>query len=118
MLPHIDVFLDNGYTKEEWKMIEETKKILHDQSLRITATTVRVPVYHGHSESINVEFKKPCTKEEVFKCLDGFPGLVLMDDVKNNVYPMPILAEDHSSPRTTTKFSWAGSASTRAWTAA
>ena len=95
MLPHIDVFLDNGYTKEEWKMIEETKKILHDQSLRITATTVRVPVYHGHSESINVEFKKPCTKEEVFKCLDGFPGLVLMDDVKNNVYPMPILAEDH-----------------------
>ena len=61
MLPHIDVFLDNGYTKEEWKMIEETKKILHDQSLRITATTVRVPVFHGHSESINVEFKKPCT---------------------------------------------------------
>lgn len=95
MLPHIDVFLDNGYTKEEWKMIEETKKILHDQSLRITATTVRVPVFHGHSESINVEFKKPCTKEEVFDCLSHFPGLVLMDDVKNNVYPMPILAEDH-----------------------
>ena len=87
MLPHIDVFLDNGYTKEEWKMIEETKKILHDQSLRITATTVRVPVYHGHSESINVEFEKPCTKEEVFDCLSHFPGLVLMDDVKNNVYP-------------------------------
>ena len=78
MLPHIDVFLDNGYTKEEWKMIEETKKILHDQSLRITATTVRVPVFHGHSESINVEFKKPCTKEEVFDCLSHFPGLVLM----------------------------------------
>ena len=95
MLPHIDVFLDNGYTKEEWKMIEETKKILHDQSLRITATTVRVPVYHGHSESINVEFEKPCTKEEVFDCLSHFPGLVLMDDVKNNVYPMPILAENH-----------------------
>ena len=95
MLPHIDVFLDNGYTKEEWKMIEETKKILHDQDLRITATTVRVPVYHGHSESINVEFKKPCTKEEVFDCLSHFPGLVLMDDVKNNVYPMPILVEDH-----------------------
>ena len=95
MLPHIDVFLDNGYTKEEWKMIEETKKILHDQSLKITATTVRVPVYHGHSESINIEFKKPCTRDEVFDCLSHFPGLVLMDDVKNNVYPMPILAEDH-----------------------
>lgn len=93
MLPHIDVFLDNGYTKEEWKMIEETKKILHDPSLRITATTVRVPVFHGHSESINVEFKKPCTKEEVFDCLSHFPGLILMDDVKNNIYPMPILAE-------------------------
>ncbi len=95
MLPHIDVFLDNGYTKEEWKMIEETKKILHDKSLRITATTVRVPVYHGHSESINVEFKKPCTREAVFSCLSNFPGLVVMDDVKNNVYPMPILAENH-----------------------
>ena len=96
MLPHIDVFLDNGYTKEEWKMIEETKKILHDQSLRITATTVRVPVYHGHSESINVEFEKPCTKEEVFDCLSHFPGLVLMDDVKNNAYPTPTLAENHA----------------------
>ena len=94
MLPHIDVFLDNGYTKEEWKMIEETKKILHDKSLRITATTVRVPVYHGHSESINVEFKKPCTREAVFSCLPNFPGLVVMDDVRNNVYPMPILAEN------------------------
>ena len=76
-------------------MIEETKKILHDKSLRITATTVRVPVYHGHSESINVEFKKPCTREAVFSCLSNFPGLVVMDDVKNNVYPMPILAENH-----------------------
>lgn len=95
MLPHIDVFLENGYTKEEWKMIEETRKILHDKSLRITATTVRVPVYHGHSESINVEFVKPCTREEVFDCLSHFPGLVVQDDVANNVYPMPILAENH-----------------------
>ena len=94
-LPHIDVFLDNGYTKEEWKMIEETKKILHDNTLKITATTVRVPVFHGHSESINIEFKKPCTREGVMECLSHFPGLVLMDDVKNNVYPMPILAENH-----------------------
>ncbi len=95
MLPHIDVFMANGYTKEEWKMIEETKKILHDNTLRVTATTVRVPVFHGHSESINVEFKKPCTKEEVFECLSNFPGLIVMDDTSKNVYPMPILAENH-----------------------
>lgn len=76
-------------------MIEETRKILHDKSLRITATTVRVPVYHGHSESINVEFVKPCTREEVFDCLSHFPGLIVQDDVANNVYPMPILAEGH-----------------------
>ncbi len=94
MLPHIDVFMDNGYTKEEWKMIEETKKILHDSALKITATTVRVPVYHGHSESINVEFKKPCTKEAVFDAFEKQDGLVVMDDVANNVYPMPILAEN------------------------
>lgn len=69
MLPHIDVFMEDGYTKEEWKMIEETKKILHDQNLRVTATTVRVPVFYGHSESINVEFCKNTTREEVKKCL-------------------------------------------------
>ncbi|MEG1528879.1 MAG: aspartate-semialdehyde dehydrogenase [Clostridia bacterium] len=95
MLPHIDVFLENGYTKEEWKMIAETRKIFHDDDLRITATTVRVPVYHAHSESINVEFKKPCTKEAVFEALGHFPGLVVMDDVAHNIYPMPILAENH-----------------------
>lgn len=95
MLPHIDVFMEDGYTKEEWKMVEETKKILHDQSLRVTATTVRVPVFHGHSESINVEFKKPCTKEAIFKAFEGFPNLIVMDDTTNNVYPMPIFAENH-----------------------
>lgn len=95
MLPHIDVFMEDGYTKEEWKMVEETKKILHDQSLRVTATTVRVPVFHGHSESINVEFKKPCTKEAIFKAFEGFPNLIVMDDTANNVYPMPIFAENH-----------------------
>lgn len=94
MLPHIDVFLDNGYTKEEWKMIEETRKILHNPTLKVTATTVRVPVYYGHSESINVEFEKPCTREGVFEALSSFDGLIVQDDPKNNVYPMPILAQD------------------------
>ncbi len=94
MLPHIDVFLDDGYTKEERKMIEETRKILHDDSLRVTATTVRVPVFYGHSESINVEFEKPCTKEDIVNALSGKQGLIVMDDVKNNVYPTPLLCED------------------------
>lgn len=93
-LPHIDSFLDNGYTKEEMKMINETRKILHDNSIRITATTVRVPVYFGHSESINLEFNKPCTKEGIIDALNGFKGLVVEDDVQNNIYPMAINAED------------------------
>ena len=95
MLPHIDVFMDDGYTKEEWKMIVETRKILHDSSLRVTATTVRVPVFYGHSESINVEFCKKCTRQDVVDALENFPGLVVMDDVKNNVYPTPLIAENH-----------------------
>lgn len=95
MLPHIDVFMENGYTKEEWKMIAETRKILHDPSLKVTATTVRVPVFYGHSESINVEFKKNATKADVLKAFEGFPGLIVMDDPAHNVYPMPILAENH-----------------------
>lgn len=95
MLPHIDVFMEDGYTKEEWKMIVETRKILHDQSLRVTATTVRVPVFYGHSESINVEFCKKCEKQDVVNALENFPGIVVMDDVKNNVYPTPLDAENH-----------------------
>lgn len=95
MLPHIDVFMDDGYTKEEWKMIVETRKILHDESLRVTATTVRVPVFYGHSESINVEFCKKCEKQDVVNALENFPGIVVMDDVKNNVYPTPLDAENH-----------------------
>lgn len=95
MLPHIDVFMEDGYTKEEWKMIVETRKILHDQSLRITATTVRVPVFYGHSESINVEFCKKCEKQDVVNALENFPGIIVMDDVKNNVYPTPLDAENH-----------------------
>ena len=92
-LPHIDSFLENGYTKEEIKMIEETKKILHDDSIKVTATTVRVPVKYAHSVSINIEFEKSFEMDEVFKALEDFPGLVVEDDVKNNVYPMATNAE-------------------------
>lgn len=93
-IPHIDVFMDNGYTKEEDKMIFETKKILNDQDVKVTATCVRVPVYYGHSESINIEFKKPCTVEEVKKVLANAEGVVVQDDTKNNVYPMALTAEN------------------------
>jgi len=93
-LPHIDVFLDNGYTKEEDKMIFETKKILGDQNIKVTATCVRVPVYFGHSESINVEFEKPCTLEEVKAVLAKAEGVVIQDDGKNLLYPMPLTAEN------------------------
>lgn len=93
-IPHIDVFLDNGYTKEEDKMIFETKKILGDQNLKITATCVRVPVYYGHSESINVEFNKPCTLEGVKEVLRKAENVVLEDDGKNLIYPMPLTCEN------------------------
>lgn len=94
MLPHIDVFMEDGYTKEEWKMIVETRKILHDENLKVTATTVRVPVFYGHSESINAELKKPCTKEDVVKAFENASGIVVMDDPKNNVYPTPLICEN------------------------
>ena len=87
-LPHIDSFLENGYTKEEMKMINETRKILNDDSIRITATTVRVPVFSSHSESVNLEFEKPFELEEVKELLNNFPGCVVQDDVLNNVYPL------------------------------
>ena len=93
-IPHIDAFLDNGYTKEEDKMIFETRKILKDPSLKITATTVRVPVFHGHSESINVEFYNPCPLDEVKKALASFENIVLVDDPANLRYPMPLEAQD------------------------
>lgn len=91
-LPHIDVFLENGYTKEEEKMIRETRKILHDDSLRITATTVRVPVFDSHSESINIEFEKPFELAELRRVLEEMPGLVVQDDPANNVYPLALNA--------------------------
>jgi len=87
-LPHIDVFLDNGYTKEEMKMVNETRKILGDDSIRITATTVRVPVFDCHSESINLEFEKPFDLEEVKALIASAPGCILQDDPANNVYPL------------------------------
>jgi len=93
-IPHIDVFLDNGYTKEEDKMIFETKKILEDQSIKVTATCVRVPVYYGHSESINIEFEKPCTVEQVKEVLAKAEGVVIQDDGANKIYPMPLTAEN------------------------
>lgn len=93
ILPHIDVFTENGYTKEELKMINETMKILHDNSLKITATTVRVPVYYGHSESINVELKREFNIEDIFELYKNSKGIILKDDVKNLVYPMPVDAE-------------------------
>ena len=95
VIPQIDVFLDNGYTKEEEKMINETRKILNRPDLRVTATTVRVPVFHGHSESINLEFDKPCTLEGIKEALASFPNVILVDDDKNGKYPMPIYAENH-----------------------
>ncbi|MFA0816425.1 MAG: aspartate-semialdehyde dehydrogenase [Anaerofustis sp.] len=93
-LPHIDVFTDNGYTKEELKMVNETRKILMDDSLRITATTVRVPVMYGHSESINVETEKPFDLADIFTMFEKAPSVVLMDNVSENIYPTALIAED------------------------
>ena len=92
-LPHCDVFLDNAYTKEEMKMVNETRKILEDDSIMITATTVRVPVVGGHSESVNLEFEKGYEIDDIVKLLSETPGVVVQDDVANNVYPMPRYAE-------------------------
>ena len=93
VIPHIDVFLDNGYTKEEMKMVLETKKIMGDDSIAVTATTVRVPTVGGHSEAVNAEFYRDFDLDEVRELLEGTPGVVVQDDVKNNVYPMPILSQ-------------------------
>lgn len=94
-LPHIDVFLDNGYTKEEEKMINETRKILHHPDLKVTATTVRVPVFDSHSESINIEFENTFDMKDVFETLKNAPGVILEDDPQNNVYPLAINAAGH-----------------------
>ncbi len=91
ILPHIDSFLDNGYTKEEMKMVNETHKIL-DENILVSATTVRVPVKGGHSESVNVEFENDFTLEDVRRIIAGTPGCVLQDDPSRNIYPMPVFA--------------------------
>lgn len=94
-LPHIDVFLENGYTKEEEKMINETRKILGKPDLKITATTARVPVVNCHSESINVEFENEFDLDELVNILKNSPGVAVQDDVKNNVYPLATNANGH-----------------------
>jgi aspartate-semialdehyde dehydrogenase len=89
-IPHIDVFLANGYTKEEWKMIQETRKILEEPSLPVTATSVRVPVFCSHSESVNIETEKKLTAEQAKTLLRGAPGVMLLDVPQENIYPMAI----------------------------
>ena len=93
-IPHIDVFLDNGYTKEEMKMTNETKKIMGDDSILLTATCVRIPTIGGHSESVNIEFENEFDVEDVKNLLSNSPGLKLKDDVANFIYPMPLTAHD------------------------
>ncbi len=112
VIPQIDVFLENGYTKEEMKMVNETRKILRNDSLRITSTTVRIPVMGGHSESVNVEFEKEYTLEEVRSLLQAAPGVIVVDDPATQQYPMPMdawekdevfvgrLRRDESQPKT------------------
>ena len=92
ILPHIDSFLETGYTKEEMKMVNETHKIMRDDSIAVSPTTVRVPVKGGHSESVNLEFEKEFTLEEVRRLISEMPGCVLQDDPANNIYPMPLFA--------------------------
>ncbi|TMI71377.1 MAG: aspartate-semialdehyde dehydrogenase [Bacteroidetes bacterium] len=94
VIPQIDVFLDNGYTKEEMKMVNETKKIMRDDTIRVTSTTVRIPVVGGHSEAVNVEFENEYDLEEVKKLLCNAPGVVLVDDPSTQKYPMPMDAHE------------------------
>ncbi|HRG23951.1 MAG TPA: aspartate-semialdehyde dehydrogenase [Chitinophagaceae bacterium] len=94
VIPQIDVFLDNGYTKEEMKMVKETNKIMRDDSIRVTATTVRIPVMGGHSESVNVEFANDYDLAEVKALLAASPGVVVVDDLANQQYPMPMDAHE------------------------
>jgi aspartate-semialdehyde dehydrogenase len=93
-IPQIDVFTENGYTKEEMKMVNETKKIMGDNSIRVTATTVRIPVMGGHSESVNVEFEKEFVLDELVNLLSGSAGVVVEDDLANHIYPMPMHAHN------------------------
>jgi len=93
-IPHCDIFLDNDYTKEEMKLVHETKKIFSDDSLRITATAVRVPVHGGHSETVNIEFAKPYEVADVKQLLNDADGIIVLDDLKAHSYPMPRFAKN------------------------
>lgn len=93
-IPQIDVFTDNGYTKEEMKMVNETRKIMGDESIQLTATCVRIPVMGGHSESVNIEFENDFNLNEVKELLAAAPGVVLQDDIDNFIYPMPLTAHE------------------------
>lgn len=93
-IPQIDVFLDNGYTKEEMKMVNETKKIMGDESIKVTATTVRIPVMGGHSESVNIEFENDFDLAELKEVLSGAPGVIVQDDTAQQIYPMPLWAHE------------------------
>jgi aspartate-semialdehyde dehydrogenase len=94
VIPQIDVFTDNGYTKEEMKMVNETKKIMGDDSIRLTATTVRIPVMGGHSESVNIEFENEFEVKDIFEMMNNTKGVVLQDDIANQIYPMPMNAHN------------------------
>jgi aspartate-semialdehyde dehydrogenase len=94
VIPQIDLFLENGYTKEEMKMVNETKKIMRDDTIRLTATTVRIPVMGGHSESVNVEFENEFELEDIKKTLSSAPGVILVDDPATQLYPMPMDAHE------------------------
>ena len=94
VIPQIDVFMDNGYTKEEMKMVNETKKIMGDDSIKVTATTVRIPVMGGHSESVNIEFENEYELKDVIDMLKKTPGVIVEDDIKNQIYPMPMNAHN------------------------
>lgn len=93
-IPHIDVFLENGYTREEMKMVNETRKIIGDDSIKVTATCVRIPTMGGHSEAVNIEFENDFNLDEVRSILSKAPGVVVKDDVANFIYPMPLTAFD------------------------
>ena len=99
LIPHIDIFYDNGYTKEELKMVNETRKMLHDDSLRITCTCVRVPVLRAHSESLNLEFEEEITPDEARAILDAAPGVKVVDDPAAKLYPMPVEAAEQYDVR-------------------
>lgn len=94
LIPHIDVFQENDYTKEEMKMVNETRKMFHDDSIAISATAVRVPVFRSHAEAINIETEKPLTVEEARDLLKNAPGIVVVDDPSTKQYPMPLFASD------------------------